>query len=139
MTSQRAYMHDMTPMKRTCRCAVSPQAGPGSSNALTRYLSATPPPTNQNKTISPVIPMINVQVLDARMRKRILRVTHAKDVRVGLQQALPGPPQREQEKGSEGQAGDLARVGVEPTRDEGCANEGGAEVACGQGEPADSA
>jgi hypothetical protein len=33
----------------------------------------------QNKTISPVIPTINVQVLDARMRKRILRVTHAKD------------------------------------------------------------
>ena len=47
-TSQRTYMHDMTPMNST------------------RYRRASPPATNQNKTIKPDMPRMSSHELQSK-------------------------------------------------------------------------
>lgn len=51
------------------------------------------------------------------------------------QQIPPSPPEREHEKDREDETGDLAGVGIEPARDERCADQARAEVSRREGEP----
>src|SRR6266404_1669447 len=63
MTSQRTYIHDMTPINSTYHpISITPHAP---KKKLTRYLNATPPLMNQNATINPVMPNSNPHVLRA--------------------------------------------------------------------------
>jgi hypothetical protein len=51
------------------------------------------------------------------------------------QEVSPGPPERKDEEDGEDNAGDLARVGVEPARDERRADQARTEVARREREP----
>lgn len=64
MTSQRTYMHDMTPMNRTYETCISECYTPLLLGKYpTKYRNAILPATNQNKMINPDIPRINNHVL----------------------------------------------------------------------------
>jgi hypothetical protein len=51
------------------------------------------------------------------------------------QEIPPSPPKRKDKKDGEDKTGDFARVGVEPARNERCADQARTEVSRRQGEP----
>jgi len=106
---------------------------------------------NQNRTIKPDIPNKRTHVLATQhphqpeppptLSATEKKKRHEKRAERGAnaQEIPPRPPKRKQEKHSEDEARDLARVGVEPARDERGANQPRTEVPSREREPRDAA
>lgn len=104
---------------------------------LTKKRSATLSATNHSRMTSPAMPRMRIQVLrrrrqsaqhpaSAALTKRFCTrraSTQRQSCKGGNGDAPTRPPEREEEEHAHRQAGDLARVGVEPARDEGCTDE----------------
>jgi hypothetical protein len=86
---------------------------------LTRNRSATPPSRNQNRMINPDILTNSTQVLiNPPNKNQLYPNPNATPNSTHSQQIPPRPPERKYEKRRQDQTGDLARIRIEPARDQ---------------------